>query len=337
MALEENLKLSYDTFNRRIDYLRISITDRCNLRCVYCMPEQGVQPCAHEDVLRYEEIERIVRSAVSLGIRKIRLTGGEPLVRRGVVDLVRTLAHIPGVEDLSMTTNGILLARYAGPLAEAGLHRVNISLDTLRPERFRAITRWGNLDDLLAGIDAAFAAGLEPVKINTVVMRGQNEDELVDLARQAAAAGWHLRFIEWMPVGDAAQHQNWHDHLVTAPEIRALIETALGALEPASVARGAGPARIYRLPGSRGTLGFISAVSQHFCATCNRLRLTADGKLRPCLLASDELDLRTPLRQGVSEAQLAALLEQAIRAKPGRHHLADHAEVSDRAMAQIGG
>jgi cyclic pyranopterin phosphate synthase len=326
----------HDTYQRTIDYLRISITDRCNLRCVYCMPEQGVPSCSHDDILRYEEIERVVRAAAALGICKIRLTGGEPLVRLGVVDLVRTLAHIPGIEDVAMTTNGILLSRYAAPLAEAGLRRVNISLDTLQPERFHAITRRGDLDATLAGIDAAFRAGLEPVKINTVVMRGQNDDEVVDLARKTLDAPWHVRFIEWMPVGEAAQGQDWRTHVVTAAEIRARIEAVLGTLSPATV-NGAGPARSYKLQGATGTLGFISAVSEHFCASCNRLRLTADGKLRPCLLAADELDLRTPLRQGASEADIKALLQEAIHAKPQGHHLADHTRVRDRAMAQIGG
>ncbi|MBN1877953.1 MAG: GTP 3',8-cyclase MoaA [Anaerolineae bacterium] len=324
-----------DTYHRIIDYLRISITDRCNLRCVYCMPEEGVQTCSHDEILRYEEIERVVRVAAALGIRKVRLTGGEPLVRLGVVALVRALAHIPGIEDLAMTTNGILLARHAPSLAEAGLRRVNISLDTLHPERFRAITRWGELDAVLEGIAAAFAAGLEPVKINTVVIRGQNDDEVVALARKATESGWHLRFIEWMPVGDAAE-QDWHARVVTAAEIRAHIEAELGALVPATV-NGAGPARTYKVPGAPGTLGFISAVSEHFCATCNRLRLTADGKLRPCLLAADEIDLRAALRQGAGEADLKALLQKAIQAKPLSHHLADHIQVRDRAMAQIGG
>lgn len=328
-----------DTYHRTIDYLRISITDRCNLRCIYCMPEEGVPACTHDEILRYEEIERIVRAAAALGIRKVRLTGGEPLVRLGVVDLVRMLARIPGIEDLSMTTNGMLLARYAAELAEAGLHRVNVSLDTLRPDRFHAITRRGNLDAVLAGIEAAFAAGLVPVKVNTVVIRGQNDDEIVDLARTALASGWHLRFIEWMPVGEAAERADWRERVVTAAEIRARIEAVFGELVPVSVT-GAGPARDYRIAGagvSAGTLGVISAVSEHFCGSCNRLRLTADGKLRPCLLAPDELDLRGALRDGINDAELQRLLREAVRVKPDGHHLAEHAFVRGRAMAQIGG
>jgi len=332
-ALNES-DMPRDTYFRSIDYLRISITDRCNLRCVYCMPEEGVTPCSHDDVLRYEEIERVARAAAALGVRKIRLTGGEPLVRLGVVELVRALARIPGIEDLAMTTNAMLLRRYAAPLAEAGLRRVNVSLDTLRPERFRAITRWGDLDTALDGIAAAFEAGLEPVKINTVVMRGQNDDEVVALARKTLEARWHVRYIEWMPVGDAAR--DWRARVVTTAEIRAQIEAELGPLVPAKVG-GAGPARTFKLPDALGTLGFISAVSEHFCASCNRLRLTADGKLRPCLLAADEIDLRAPLRQGASQADIQALLQEAIHAKPRGHHLADCAQVRDRAMAQIGG
>jgi GTP 3',8-cyclase len=326
--------MNHDTYQRAIDYLRISLTDRCNLRCIYCMPEEGVPSCSHDDILRYEEIERVARAAVVLGIRRIRLTGGEPLVRLGAVELVRALARIPGIEDIAMTTNGMLLGRYAAPLAEAGMHRVNVSLDTLRPERFRAMTRWGDLDTVLDGIDAAFAAGLEPVKINTVVMRGENDDEVVDLARKTLDASWHARFIEWMPVGDTAQ--DWRARLVSVAEIRAHIEAALGPLLPVTV-DGAGPAHTFILPKAVGTLGFIGAVSEHFCESCNRLRLTADGKLRPCLLAADELDLRTPLRQGASQEEIQVLLQEAIRAKPRGHHLADCAQVRDRAMAQIGG
>ncbi len=328
-----------DMFERYIDYLRISVTDRCNLRCVYCMPEEGVQACRHGDILRYEEIEVIVRAAAALGIRKFRLTGGEPLVRLGIVDLVRKLARIPGIDDLSMTTNGMLLARYAEPLVEAGLQRVNVSLDTLRPARFKAITRWGNLSAVLEGIAAARSAGLSPLKINTVVIRGLNDDEVVALARRALAEGWHHRFIEWMPVGEAASSpQDWRSNVVTSAQIRARLEAALGALVPAEQApKGAGPARVYRVPGAEGTLGFISPVSDHFCARCNRLRLTADGKLRPCLLAADEIDLHGALRAGAGVIEIQALLLEAIRAKPKGHHLAQDGLIKDRAMAQIGG
>ncbi len=327
-----------DTFSRPIDYLRISITDRCNLRCLYCMPEEGVCLQNHEDILRYEEIISIARAAANLGVRKIRLTGGEPLARRGVVDLVAALADIPGIDDLSMTTNGTLLAQAAEGLSTAGLHRVNISLDTLRSDRFAMITRRGKLEDVLSGIQAAYRFHLTPVKINTVIMRGINDDEVVDLALKTTTNGWNLRFIEWMPVGESASDDsNWESQLVTEDEIRSRIEKELGTLEVDSALIGAGPARTYRLPGAEGTLGFISAVSQHFCAQCNRLRLTADGQLRPCLLADTEIDLRTPLRNGAGIQEVEVLLQQAISAKPKSHHLDQAERVKNRAMSQIGG
>ena len=327
-----------DAYNRPISYLRISVTDRCNLRCVYCMPPEGVVCRPHEEILRYEEIETVVRAAAELGISKIRLTGGEPLVRLGIVDLVRNLARIPGVDDLAMTTNGILLSRYAADLAEAGLQRVNVSLDTLRPERFRRITRLGRLEDVLAGMEAARRAGLEPIKINTVVIRGMNDDEAVDLARKTMEAGWNVRFIELMPVGNGVLADgDWRERVVTAAEIREKIEAALGELEPAKMSTGGGPARYYRLPGAKGTLGFITPISEHFCYRCNRLRLTADGQLRPCLLSDREIDLRTPLRQEADVAQIKELLLQGINSKPMQHHLDEWERPENRVMSEIGG
>ena len=328
----------FDSYSRPISYLRISVTDRCNLRCVYCMPPEGVPPRSHDAILRYEEIETVVRAAALLGINKVRLTGGEPLVRLGIVDLVRMLARIPGIDDLSMTTNGLLLPRYARALAEAGLRRVNVSLDTLHPERFAAIARCGQLADVLAGIEAARREGLEPVKINTVVIRGLNDDEVVDLARKAMEEGWNLRFIEWMPVGHVAGVDvDWRERVVPAAEIRASIEAALGPLEPAAVDVAAGPARYYRWPGREGTIGLITPVSEHFCGECNRLRLTADGQLRPCLLSDDELDLRTPLRQGAGTAEVQAILARAVAAKPLGHRLAECRSPEEREMSEIGG
>ena len=345
----------YDAFHRSIDYLRVSVTDRCNLRCVYCMPPQGVPLRPHEEILTYEEIELIVRAAVGLGIRRVRLTGGEPLVRLDIVELVRALRAIPGLEDLSMTTNGILLPRYAQALAEAGLDRVNISLDTLRPERFHKITRLGRLEDVLAGIEAAHAAGLEPVKINFVAVRNLNDDEIVDFARQTREQGWHVRFIEFMPVGIwSANDEAWkRDGFLPVRVIRQRIESALGELIPypgpasqtdfatgvSSSVRllGGGPARYYRLPGATGTIGFISAVSQHFCATCNRLRLTADGRLRPCLLSDIELDIRAPLRAGATLEQVQELLRRAVALKPAGHRLSEGLSPHRRTMSQIGG
>jgi GTP 3',8-cyclase len=324
-----------DLHSRTINYLRISITDRCNLRCVYCMPEEGVPQCAHANILKYEEIETVVRAAAELGIHKIRLTGGEPLVRLGVVDLVRKLAQVPGIDDLAMTTNGVLLPRYARELAGAGLQRVNISLDTLRADRFRAITRLGSIDDVLQGIEAATVAGLTPVKINMVVMRGSNDDEVVDMARQSMEPGWNVRFIEWMPV--SGQDGKWRDAVVTGQEIRERIERTLGELAPARMATGAGPAEYYRLDGAKGTIGLITPVSDHFCHHCNRLRLTADGQLRPCLLSDQEIDLRTPLRNGAGVTDVKALLVTAIESKPLRHHISEHDTPHKRSMSQIGG
>jgi cyclic pyranopterin phosphate synthase len=327
-----------DAYNRPISYLRISVTDRCNLRCVYCMPPQGVPKRAHAEILRYEEIETVVRAAAELGITKVRLTGGEPLVRPGVVDLVRMLARVAGIDDLSMTTNGVLLNDHAQALARAGLHRVNVSLDTLRPERFRRITRCGELEDVLTGIKAAHAAGLEPIKINTVVARGMNDDEVVDLARKTVDPGWHVRFIELMPIGSGgAINAAWQSQVVAAGEIRQRIEAALGTLQPAKVSVGGGPARYYRLPNAKGTVGFITPVSEHFCTRCNRLRLTADGHLRPCLLSDFEIDLRAKLRTGADVEQIKALILQGIESKPLRHHLAECEAPEGRVMSEIGG
>jgi len=323
-----------DHFGRTIDYLRISVTDRCNLRCVYCMPEEGVALQSHEKILRYEEIARLVRIAADLGVSRVRLTGGEPLVRANLVDLVRQIAEIPGIRDLSMTTNATLLARYAGQLAQAGLNRVNISLDTLRPERFRQITRCGSLEDTLAGIEAARQAGLAPIKINTVVVHGLNDDELVDMALRTRTEGWHVRFIELMPLGEGGCWAG--DGYLPMIEVRERIEQALGELEPASLS-GAGPARYWRIPGAEGTLGFISPISEHFCAECNRLRLTADGRLLPCMMADTEFDLRTPLRQGADDAALRELFLQTVAAKPARHHLCEHVVPRGRTMSQMGG
>ena len=327
-----------DAYNRPISYLRISVTDRCNLRCIYCMPPEGVEWRPHEEILRYEEIETIAQAAAKLGITKLRLTGGEPLVRLGIEDLVRQLARIPGIDDLAMTTNGILLSRYAAPLAEAGLQRVNVSLDTLRPERFERITRLGRLEDVLTGIEAARQAGLEPIKINTVVIRGMNDDEVVDLAKKTMETGWDIRFIEMMPLGNGGLADgDWHERVVTGNEIRRKIEAELGNLEPAKVTKGGGPACYYRLPGAMGTLGFITPISEHFCYQCNRLRLTADGQLRPCLLSDQEIDLRTPLRAGAGVAEIKRLILQAIEIKPMRHHLDECLMPENRVMSEIGG
>jgi cyclic pyranopterin phosphate synthase len=326
-----------DDFGRAINYLRVSVTDRCNLRCVYCMPAEGIDKQAHGEILHYEEIALVVRAAAELGVHKVRLTGGEPLARLGLPDLVRMLATIPGIDDLAMTTNGTLLARHAQALAAAGLRRVNISLDTLRSDRFQQITRYGRLDDVWAGMAAAQAAGLAPIKLNMVVVRGLNDDEVVDFARQTISDGWHVRFIELMPIG---ANVDWaSDGTVPIQEVRGRIEAALGPLAAVGPDRptGNGPARYYHLPGATGTVGFIAALSDHFCSACNRLRLTADGRLRPCLMSDDELDLRPALRAGADLEAVKELLIQAIRHKPERHRLDQAQAPQGRTMSEIGG
>jgi len=324
-----------DGFCRAITYLRVSVTDRCNLRCIYCMPPEGVPPIPHEHVLRYEEIVRVAEAAIDLGMSKVRLTGGEPLVRADLPRLVGMLAGLPGLEDLSMTTNGILLGRFAADLRQAGLNRVNVSLDTLDPEKYRRITRRGELSQVLEGIETARRVGLLPLKINAVILRGVNDDEILRFAELTQEADWNVRFIEVMPF----EHEslNGPEVYVSAAEMQTRIESSLGRLIPIRGVKGNGPSRYYQLPGAKGTLGFISPVSEHFCAQCNRMRLTADGHLRPCLLSDLELDLRPALRRGASRTELRDLLAQAIRAKPKEHHLATECSLHDRSMSQIGG
>ncbi|MFH0846675.1 MAG: GTP 3',8-cyclase MoaA [Chloroflexota bacterium] len=322
-----------DSFRRPINYLRISVTDRCNLRCVYCMPPEGIPLIAHQDILTYEEIGTIVRAAAELGITKVRLTGGEPLTRLGLPQLVAMIAGIPGIDDISMTTNGTLLPRYTRELKAAGLKRVNISLDTLRAERFSGICRFSQLDDVLAGIDAAREAGLSPIKINVVVMAGVNDDELVDFARKTVDEGWNVRFIELMHMKGVADMENRY---IPAKEMMKRLDV-LGKLEPCFAEVGNGPAKYYRLPGARGTIGFITPVSEHFCEHCNRLRLTSDGKLHLCLLSEEEVDLREPLRHGISFEGLKGLIREAVKRKPSGHHLAEGVQSSKRPMSQVGG
>lgn len=325
-----------DRFGRTINYLRVSVTDRCNLRCVYCMPEEGVPWQPHADILTYEEITRVVELAAGLGLKRVRLTGGEPLVRKGIANLVESLVRIPEIEEISLTTNGTLLRYLAEELAAAGLMRVNVSLDTLQPEKFRRITRGGNLQNVLDGIAAAERAGLAPVKINVVVVRGVNDDELVDLARLTIDHPWQVRFIELMPVGN---QQDWGQSFLSAEQRYFPIKEILQNLDclglvPAAAVKGNGPARSLQIPGAAGTLGFISPIGEHFCGGCNRLRLTADGRLRPCLLDDLEIPIREPLRAG---EDLLPYFEQAIGLKPQGHALAaQHTPVS-RKMAQIGG
>jgi len=332
-----------DRFARVIDYLRISITDKCNLRCIYCMPPDGVAPAQHTDILSYEEIIRVAKIAAGLGVRKIRLTGGEPLVRKNLAFLVSSLKKITGIEELSLTTNGILLGQHAKALADAGLDRVNVSIDSLRPERFREITRGGDLDIVLQGLHAAEHAGLVPVKINMVPVRGMNEDEILDFARITIDSDHHVRFIECMPTGSVSF---WSPQkYMTTDEIKNIIEM-LGPLSPVRVRRN-GPSKYYRLEGAKGVVGFISALTHHFCSDCNRLRLTSDGKLRPCLFSETEIDLRSALRSGASDLEIERLLKLSIEVKPKEHNLDSSASALNpsllspqavkRPMSRIGG
>lgn len=322
-----------DSFQRPINYLRISVTDRCNLRCIYCMPTNGVNLMPHRDILTYEEICTIVQAAAQLGISKVRITGGEPLVRLGLPQLVRMLAQIDTIDDVSLTTNGTLLSGCAAELKAAGLRRVNVSLDTLKSDKFEFITRGRSLSDVLEGIEVARSVGLNPVKINMVVMAGINDDELLDFAARTINDGWHVRFIEVMPVvgGDIAVPQ-----AIPVSEMRQRLES-LGELEPCLHKIGNGPAKYFRFPQAKGTIGFITPVSEHFCFNCNRMRLTADGKLRPCLLAEEEVDLKQPLRSGISLDGLKELIKEAAARKPMQHHLAEGYVPQDRPFSQVGG
>jgi cyclic pyranopterin phosphate synthase len=327
-----------DAFGRQIDYLRVSVTDRCNLRCVYCLPHADVRWQPRADLLTLPELVRTIETAAALGIRRVRLTGGEPLVRPDLPDLVRAVARLPGIDEVSLTTNGMLLERLAAPLAEAGLKRVNVSLDTLDPAKFRRLTRWGDIERVWRGLAAAERHGLTPIKLNTVVVRGLNDDELCDLARLTTTHPWHVRFIELMPVGNGG---DWGPGFPPEAERYFSLGEMLARLAPLGLApatgpAGNGPARSYRLPGAPGTVAFISPLGEHFCAACNRLRLTADGRLRPCLLQAGEVPVREALRAGEG---VAALIGQAVANKPEGHALlaAHLAVANDRAMCQIGG
>ncbi len=332
-----------DTYGRTIDYLRISLTDRCNFRCIYCMPEEGVSQMRHEEILRIEEIERFVRVAAGMGIKSVRLTGGEPLVRKGVVDLVRGISETPGIENVSLTTNGVLLPKMADELKRAGLSRVNISLDTLDPAQFKFITRCGELQQTLDGIDAALEAGFNPVKINAVAVRSLDQDYLA-FARLSVDRPLHVRFIEYMPVGESSGSHGcgWgKDDVVPSEELLETInERARAAGLPQLVSAGLdkplgwGPARYFEFPGAQGTVGFISPLSNHFCSQCNRLRLTADGKLRPCLFSDVEFDAREALRGEGGDDAVRAVYRLALGQKPDEHH---DKVGTERGMSQIGG
>lgn len=323
-----------DSHGRNIDYLRISITDRCNLRCIYCMPSNGVKPVSERDILSYDEIVRIVKAAVPLGIRKLRITGGEPLSRKGVTRLISSLKEIKGIENLSLTTNGVLLERFAAELAGAGLDRVNVSIDSLNPEKYKEITRGGSLDVVLRGIEKAESVGLKPVKINMVPIRGFNDNEIEDFARLTLNNTYQVRFIEFMPNGAG---EDWSpEKYIPVDEVRTKVEN-VGRLTPVKI-RKSGPARYFRFDDAPGVVGFINAVTHMFCKECNRLRLTAEGKLRPCLFSETEVDLKGPLRSGASDDDIKKLIEHSIEVKPEGHNISCRdGSVFLKPMSKIGG
>ncbi|MCL0049911.1 GTP 3',8-cyclase MoaA [Thermodesulfovibrionales bacterium] len=302
---------------RIIDYLRISVTDRCNLRCIYCMPSDGIRPVKHKDIIRYEEIIRIVRIATYLGIKKIRLTGGEPLVRKNLEYLIVSISNIPKIQEISLTTNGVLLKEYAHLLASAGLRRVNVSLDSIRPGRYKEITRGGDLRSVMEGIHEAERAGLLPVKINMIPIKGINDDEIEEFARLAIETHIHVRFIEFMPIG---AREIWsQERSVPTDEIKERV-SAIMPLLPVKV-RGLGSARYFRSEIARGAIGFISPVTDHFCNSCNRIRLTSDGKIRPCLFSETEIDIKSEMRSGASDKEIERLLRLSVAIKPKRDSL----------------
>jgi cyclic pyranopterin phosphate synthase len=326
-----------DRFGREIDYLRISLIDHCNLRCVYCMPLTGLSFAPAEELLSASEIELVGRAAIAAGFHRVRLTGGEPTLRSDLVEVVERLAAVPGMGDIAMTTNGILLPKLAGDLKRAGLRRVNIHLDTLNPERVRQIMRWGDLARIWQGIEAAEAAGLTPIKLNTVVARGYNETDVVDLAALTATRDWHVRFIELMPLGIDEAAATARERYVSNVDTRQRIERALGALLPLPSQHPADESKNFRLADARGTIGFISPVSEPYCGSCNRMRLTADGKFHLCLLNDDELDVKQAIRCGGGIDAVREILLRAVGGKPTGHALPGGRSTENRDMYQLGG
>ncbi len=324
-----------DSYGREINYLRLSLTDRCNLRCVYCMPMDGLTFVPNQELLTADELEEVVRAAVEVGFYKVRLTGGEPTLRQDIVEIVRRLTRIDGVEQVVMTTNGYRLPYLAGPLAEAGLKRVNIHVDSLSKGTLPRIMRLGSLEKAWAGIEAAERAGLTPIKLNTVITRGYNDNAAVELARLTMTRPWQVRFIELMPFGGPTEIQL--EHYVSSDEVKSRIEAELGPLFPLNNGHLDGEARMYRLAGAEGSIGFISPVSNPYCDDCNRMRVTADGRLRLCLLSEEEINFRRVLRNGGSRRDLVALFEEAIRRKPVGHQLQRGQFAENRTMSQIGG
>jgi len=332
MSSEETVLV--DRFNRRINYLRISLTDRCNLRCVYCMPTEGDRKLRHKDILRYEEILRIARIGIKLGITKIRLTGGEPLVRKGVQEFIPMLTSLEGLEDVSLTTNGVLLRENLEMLKSAGITRINVSLDSLKRLNFKYITRFDYFNKVWEGIEEARDMGFYPIKLNMVVMKGMNDGEILDFGRLAIEQPYHIRFIEYMPIGLDLKSTNF----ISNGEIKDTLVNNLGPLLPVVQGKHDGPAKRLKFQGGKGEVGFISAVSDFFCSTCNRLRLTADGKILPCLLSNREVDIKEPLRKGCLDEALIKAFQDAVRLKPKSHllNLEGHQRVY-RKMCSIGG
>jgi cyclic pyranopterin phosphate synthase len=326
----------YDKHKRLIDYLRVSVTDRCNLSCVYCKPRAGMKVLRHRDILSYEEICRLVALAVRLGITRVRVTGGEPLVRRGIIDFIAALNSLEGLQDISITTNGVLLEEMADGLITAGKPRLNISLDSLDPDKFRTITGSDNFERVWRGINRAEELGFFPLKINMVPVRGMNDDEVANFARLTLDRRIHVRFIEFMPIG---ADDRWHrESCVSASDIRSVIERDVGPLTPFTSGNSAGPSDNYQLPDARGVIGFISPITRHFCVSCRRLRLTADGKIRPCLLSDSEIDIKSPLRGGCNDAELERLFRLALEIKPDRHYINEAGPgCFQRTMSKIGG
>lgn len=325
-----------DSYNRPIDYLRISVTDRCNLRCVYCMPSEGIVLMGADNILRYEELIRIAAIAVKHGITKIRITGGEPLIRKGIVELIEELAKLKGIVDLSLTTNGVLLEKFAFSLKKAGLTRVNVSLDSLNKERFHKITRGDFLESVLDGLEEAERAGLNPLKINCVAIKGFNDDEILDFALLTKKKPYHIRFIEYMPF--EAQAAWDRDKCISASQIMDKINSFQKLIPLGDPEKRTGPARRYKFIDGIGEIGFINPVSDHFCGTCNRLRLTADGKLRTCLFSDAELDIKAAIRNGCTDREIEDLLFRAVKEKPERHHISDNIfKKCSRTMNFIGG
>lgn len=323
-----------DSFGRRIDYLRVSLTDRCNMRCVYCMPAEGMRFMARPELLTNDELLLVIRAAAAAGFRKLRLTGGEPMLRHDLVELVRAMKSMPGIEHIAMTTNALRLSQLAQPLKDAGLDRVNISIDSLDAQKFRQMTRGGRLEDVWAGIEAAVAAGLEPIKLNAVIVRGMNDDEVLQLAALTTRYPWEFRFIEVMPLTGVAGLAQ--EGVVSSAELVARIEAAFGTLIPLGQAS-SDPARRYAIPGAPGKLGFISSVTDPFCATCNRMRLSADGRLHLCLLRDDEVDLRTAIRSGASQDEVEQIIRHAVAIKPWGHGLPEGVLPTLRGMSELGG